>query len=184
MLKKKTKQKKHIPARRENSAVVVFTYGASDLKPTRRQAPLGGDGDDCLLVDHRATTLENPISRPLNKMRSVRLRCGLPPVTQPRDVLKESRPRIEKAWTTRGQLSTTWQLSTAGPDFPAGVVPERRPAENISFFRHGEFTLLAASKLLKRHRDTAAAINSNAESEQKDHHLTTSKSYSQAQAAG
>jgi hypothetical protein len=30
-----------------------------------QHAPLGGDGDDCLLVDHRATTLENPISRPL-----------------------------------------------------------------------------------------------------------------------
>jgi hypothetical protein len=60
----------------------------------------GGDGDDCLLVFHRARTLENPISRPLNKMRSVRLRCGLPPVTQSRDVLKESRTRIEKAWTT------------------------------------------------------------------------------------
>jgi hypothetical protein len=76
------------------------TYGASDLKPTRRQAPLGGDGDDWLLVYHRVRTLENPISRPLNKKRSVRLGFGLPPVTQSRDVLKESRPRIEKAWTT------------------------------------------------------------------------------------
>jgi hypothetical protein len=70
------------------------TYGASKLIATRRQAPLGGDGDDCLLVYHRARTLENPISRPLNRMRSVRLRCGLPPVTQSRDVLKESQPRI------------------------------------------------------------------------------------------
>jgi hypothetical protein len=41
-------------------------YGASDLKPTRRKAALGGDDDKCLLVDHRARTLENLISRPLN----------------------------------------------------------------------------------------------------------------------
>jgi hypothetical protein len=87
-------------ARIELAVELCVGTSLGDLKPTRRQAPLGGDGDDCLLVDHRARTLENPISRPLNKMRSVRLRCGLPPVTQSRDVLKESRPRIEKAWTT------------------------------------------------------------------------------------
>jgi hypothetical protein len=54
---------------------------------------------------------------------------------------------------------------------------------NSPFFpsRHGELTLLAAPKLLKLH--TAAAINSNDETEQKDHHLTTSYSYSQAQAS-
>jgi hypothetical protein len=74
-------------------------YGASDLKPTRRKAALGGDDDECLLVDHRARTLENLISRALNKMRSVRLRCELLPVTQSRDVIKESRPRIEKVWS-------------------------------------------------------------------------------------
>jgi hypothetical protein len=79
---------------------VIIEYGASGLKPTRRQAPLGGDDDECLLVDHHARTLENLISRPLNKMRSVSLRCELPPIMQSRDVLKESRPRIEKAWTT------------------------------------------------------------------------------------
>jgi hypothetical protein len=79
--------------------VLIRTYGASDLKPTRRKAALGGDDDECLLVDHRARTLENLISRPLNKMRSVRLRCELLPVTQSRDVIKESRPRIEKVWS-------------------------------------------------------------------------------------
>jgi hypothetical protein len=36
-----------------------------------------------------------------------------------------------------------------------------------AFFRHGESTLLAAPKLLELH--TAAAINSNGETEYKDH---------------
>jgi hypothetical protein len=79
-------------------------YGASDLKPTRRKAALGGDDDECLLVDHRARTLENLISRPLNKMRSVRLRCELPPVTQSRDVLGNRDHGVRKfgvGWTTR-----------------------------------------------------------------------------------
>jgi hypothetical protein len=48
-------------------------------------------------------TLGKPLSRPLNKMRSVRLRSGLPPVTQIGDVVKELRRGILKSW---GQLKS------------------------------------------------------------------------------
>jgi hypothetical protein len=83
---------------------ILQPYSVSNLKPIRRKTALGGDDDECLLVDHRARTLENLISRPLNKMRSVRLRCELPPVTQSRDVLENRDHGVRKfgvGWTTR-----------------------------------------------------------------------------------
>jgi hypothetical protein len=78
-----------------------------------------------------------------------------------------------------GQLSTTMAAANR-----YGQLQIFRAPRTAQSFRHGEFTifsLLAAPKLLKLH--TAAAINSNDETEQKDHHLTTSYSYSQAQAS-
>jgi hypothetical protein len=94
-----------------------------------------------------------------------------------------------------GQLSTTMAAVNRYGQLPTAMASCKyfvRRAQlslfvmvNSPFFpsRHGELTLLAAPKLLNSKLHTAAAINSNDETEQKDHHLTTSYSYSQAQAS-
>jgi hypothetical protein len=88
-------------------------------------------------------------------MRSVRLRRGLPPVTQSRDVIKESRRWIWKAWTMRNRHGVAmascqplWQLPTAMASCKYFVRRGRGHSWAPAFFRHGESTLLAAPNSL------------------------------------